>query len=259
MPRAPIRIQVSRWGGSREPRPGAVAEFRTSGATRDVMKRHAAGVREFMRNKILLAAMATFCSRFSLAAELHVNELGYLDAQGLSILVYQNQFHDVFRDQKLGGIEMILHGERVATDGEVRLLSAPEQWDSVPKFTGRKRGAGADQLVAYSGYPDLKLSYRIEVTAETEGFLIAVHLDHPLPQNLIGKAGFNLDFLPTAYFGKSYHSTIRRATIRRATIRRSTNLGAFSHVTPKGPWSAEQRRPSRWEAGTGSCWHPKTR
>jgi endoglucanase len=168
------------------------------------MKEHAAGVRGFMRNKITLAALALICCRLSFAADLHVNELGYLDTQGLSVLVYQNQFHEVFRDQKLGGIEMILHGERIATDGEVRLLPAPEQWDAVPKFTERKRGASADQLVAYSGYPDLRLSYRIEVTAEAEGLRIAVHLDHPLPQSLVGKAGFNLDFLPTAYFGKSY-------------------------------------------------------
>jgi hypothetical protein len=157
-----------------------------------------------MRKQFVLAVLALCCGPWSPAAELHVNELDYLEAQGLSVLVYQNQFHDVFRDQKLGGVEMILHGERIATDGEVRLLPAPEQWDPVPKFTRRQHGAAADQLVAYSGYPDLDLSYRIEVTAEAEGFRIAVHLDHALPPGLVGKAGFNLDFLPTAYFGKSY-------------------------------------------------------
>jgi len=139
-----------------------------------------------------------------LAADLHLNDLDYFETQGLSVLAYQNTFHDVFRDQKLGGIEIILHGERIATDGEVRLLPTPEQWDAVPKFTERRRGSLPDQLIAYSGYPDLSLSYRIEVTAEGQGFRIAVHLDHPLPGALAGKAGFNLDFLPTAYFGKSY-------------------------------------------------------
>jgi endoglucanase len=139
-----------------------------------------------------------------LAADLHLNDLDYFESQGLSVLAYQNTFHEVFRDQKLGGIEIILHGERIATDGEVRLLPTPEQWDAVPKFTERKRGAVPDQLIAYSGYPDLALSYRIEVTAEGQGFRIAVHLDQPLPAALAGKAGFNLDFLPTAYFGKSY-------------------------------------------------------
>lgn len=138
------------------------------------------------------------------AGDLHLNELDYLDTQGLSVLIYQNPFHEVFRDQKLSGIEIIQHGERIATDGEVRLLPAPEQWDPVPKFVRRKRGPVPDQLIAFSGYPDLSLSYRLEVTAEGEGFRVAVHLDHPLPPALVGKAGFNLDFLPTAYFGKSY-------------------------------------------------------
>ncbi|MGB7549361.1 MAG: glycoside hydrolase family 9 protein [Terracidiphilus sp.] len=138
------------------------------------------------------------------AAELHLNDRDYLEAQGLSVLVYQNKFHDVFRDQKLGGVEMILHGERIATDGEVRLLPAPEQWDAIPHFKERKRGPAPDQLIAYSGYPEDSVSYRIEVTAEAGGFRIAVDLDQPLPAALVGKAGFNLDFLPTSYFGKSY-------------------------------------------------------
>jgi len=161
-------------------------------------------MRRIMRGKNTLGFLALCCGSLSAAADLRINDLDYLETQGLGVLVYQNQFHEVFRDQKLGGVEMILHGERIATDGEVRLLPSPEQWDAVPKFTARKHGAAPAQLVAYSGYPDLQLSYRIEVTAEPRGFRIAVHLDRELPQSLVGKAGFNLDFLPTAYFGKSY-------------------------------------------------------
>jgi endoglucanase len=158
-----------------------------------------------MRPLVLMAILITVLSAVpSLAADLHLNEQDYFETQGLSILAYQNTFHEVFRDQKLGGVEIILHGERIATDGEVRLLPTPEQWDAVPRFTGRKRGAAADQLIAYCGYPDLSLTYRLELTAEGQGLRVAVHLDQPLPAALVGKAGFNLDFLPTAYFGKSY-------------------------------------------------------
>src|SRR5580692_12738320 len=143
------------------------------------------------KSGVLLSAL--FCGGPLMAADLHLNDLDYFETQGLSVLAYQNKFHDVFRDQKLGGIEVILHGERIATDGEVRVSSTPEQWDPVPKFTARKRGAQPDQLIAFSGYPDLSLTYRIEVTAEGQGFRIAVHLDRPLPEALAGKAGFNLD------------------------------------------------------------------
>ncbi len=154
--------------------------------------------------KFGVAVLALCCAGPLIAADLHLNDLDYFDTQGLSVLAYQNTFHEVFRDQKLSGIEIILHGERIATDGEVRLQPTPEQWDTVPKFTRRQRGALPDQLIAFSGYPDLSLSYRIELTAEGQGFRVAIHLDHPLPEALVGKAGFNLDFLPTSYFGKSY-------------------------------------------------------
>jgi len=151
---------------------------------------------------LLLATLC--CGRALLAADLHLNELDYFDTQGLSVLAYQNTFHEVFRDQKLGGIEIILHGERIATGGEVRLTPTPEQWDAVPRFAGRRHGERPDQLIASSGYPELGLSYRLELTAEGEGLRVAVQLDQPLPAQLLGKAGFNLEFLPTAYFGKTY-------------------------------------------------------
>ncbi|HEX4240171.1 MAG TPA: glycoside hydrolase family 9 protein [Steroidobacteraceae bacterium] len=138
------------------------------------------------------------------AAGLHLNDRDYFDMQGLSVLAFQNAFHPVFRDQKLGGVEIILHDERIATDGEVRLQPTPEQWDPVPTLASRKRGPLPDQLIAASGYPGRSLTYRIEIAAEGQGFRVAIHLDHPLPADLVGKAGFNLDFLPTAYFGKSY-------------------------------------------------------
>jgi endoglucanase len=199
-----------------------------------------------MRNPLALAALAGLVGLGASAAELHINQLDYLDTQGLSVLVYQNQFHDVFRDQKLGGVEMILHGERIATDGEVRLLPAPEQWDAVPKFTARTHGAQAEQLLAFSGYPDLGLRYRIEVSAEADGFRIAVHLDQTLPPGLVGKAGFNLDFLPTAYFGKSYlcddHPAFFRAT----------------RAVPCGAVPTASRSQSLWPPGIASYSHRRT-
>ena len=33
---------------------------------------------------------------------------------------------------------------------------------------------------------------------------VSIHLDKPLPQKLAGRAGFNLEFLPSIYMGKAY-------------------------------------------------------
>ena len=139
-------------------------------------------------------------------AQLKLNNKDYFEAQGISVLLHQNAFHGVFFDQKLAGLEIILHGERIATDGDVRLLPTPEQWDPVPHFKDRKRGPNGS-LIAYCAYPDQHLSYNIEVTPEVDGFRVVVNLDQPLPAALQGKAGFNLEFVPTSSIsGKSVHS-----------------------------------------------------
>lgn len=137
-------------------------------------------------------------------AALHRTAEGTLDEHGLTVLVHQNRFHPIFFDEKNAAIQVILHDERIATDGEIRLGPAPEQWDPIPLFESRGDGDAPDQLRVRSGYPGHDLHYTTEVTPEPGGFRIAVHLDAPLPKDLEGKAGFNLDFLPTAYFGKGF-------------------------------------------------------
>ncbi len=151
------------------------------------------------------AALA-LCSAITLHAQtLEVTPEETLETQGLTVIVEQNQFSPIFFDEKNAGIQIVLHGERIATDGEVRLDPTPEQWAPVPTFGERRPGDKPGELVVRSSYPDANLSYRVNVSPEEGGgFRIAVDLDAPLPPELVGKAGFNLDFLPTAFFGKTY-------------------------------------------------------
>src|SRR5579859_6851297 len=46
----------------------------------------------------------------------------YLDTQGFSVFLYDSTYHPVFVDQKNTAMEMILHGQRIATNGDVRLM-----------------------------------------------------------------------------------------------------------------------------------------
>ncbi len=136
--------------------------------------------------------------------DLRLNDKDYLEAHGLSVLLFHNSYHDVFGDQKMGGLEIILHEQRIATNGDVRLSPTPAQWDPIPHFKERKRGPSANELSAFCTYADRGLSYHVDVQPEADGFRVTVQLDQPLPAALVGKAGFNLEFLPTAYFGKSF-------------------------------------------------------
>jgi endoglucanase len=134
--------------------------------------------------------------------DLHLNAKEYFESQGLNVLLFHNSYHEVFGDQKMGGLEIILHEQRIATNGDVRLSPTPAQWDPIPRFQERKRGPSENQLSALCTYRGF--SYRVEVEPEAGGFRVAVQLDQPLPEALVGKAGFNLEFLPTAYFEKTF-------------------------------------------------------
>ncbi len=140
----------------------------------------------------------------SLSPDLQLTPQDVLETHGLSVLLFHNAYHGVFGDEKMSGMEIILHDQRIATNGDVRLSATPAQWDPIPQFKARTRGVVANSLSAACSYANRGLSYRIDVQPDAGGFRVAVQLDQPLPANLIGKAGFNLEFLPTAYFGKSF-------------------------------------------------------
>ncbi|WP_428332846.1 glycoside hydrolase family 9 protein [Novosphingobium sp.] len=161
-------------------------------------------VLKYVGTALLASASALAGPAVALGQALTVTPAQTLEMQGLTVVIDQNQFNPIFFDEKNAGIQIILHGDRIATDGAVRLDRTPEQWAPVPAFVGRTLGKEPNQVVVRSAYKAANFAYTVKVTAEGDGFRIAVDLDQPLPESLAGKAGFNLDFLPTTYFGKTY-------------------------------------------------------
>jgi len=163
-----------------------------------------------MKNKqlclqVVLAMLAVGVPLLPLVgSDLQVSENETLESHGLSVFLFHSKYHSVFGDQKMSGMEIVFHEQRIATNGDVRLSPTPAQWDAIPQFQKRIRGPQPNEISATCSYPDRGLSYHIDVQAEENGIRVAVELDQPLPQALTGKAGFNLEFLPTAYFGKGY-------------------------------------------------------
>ncbi|MDZ7723033.1 MAG: hypothetical protein U5R06_09585 [candidate division KSB1 bacterium] len=131
-------------------------------------------------------------------------EEGFYEKPGLNILIFNNAYEGAFNDAKMSAIELIHHDVRTATNGDVRLMPTPEQWDLIPEFVEKKVDKSKQTVQAYLRYPDYDFNYRIATQARDGGVLITVHLDEPLPDDLQGRAGFNMEFLPSAYFEKSY-------------------------------------------------------
>ncbi|MES2822167.1 MAG: glycoside hydrolase family 9 protein [Pseudomonadota bacterium] len=136
--------------------------------------------------------------------KLVLNDKEYFEQQGLNILVFSNWYDGLFSDAKTSGVEIIHHGERTATNGDVRLNATPEQWDMTPQFKERKINREEQSIEAFLRYPEQDFDFSVKVTKNANGVRIAVNLPKPLPGSLEGHAGFNIEFLPAAYFHQAF-------------------------------------------------------
>ena len=157
-----------------------------------------------MRKMILVKLAFCFAAVTAHADSLKLSEQEYFTTTGVDILVFSNWYNGLFSDSKMSGIELIHHGVRTATNGDVRLNATPEQWDPIPEFVDRKADRKTNLIRASLKYPDYRFEYSIQVEARDDAVEISVDLPEPLPDELVGKAGFNLEFLPSAYFEKSF-------------------------------------------------------
>jgi endoglucanase len=151
-----------------------------------------------------LALCAAVASASVHAEELALNDREYFTKRGLDVLVFSNWYDGAFSDSKIAGIELIHHGVRTSTNGDVRLSPTPEQWDPVPELKSRTVLRDQNAIEARLAYAKHNFEYTVRAERADDGLVLRVVLDKPLPKELEGKAGFNLEFLPSAYFTKTY-------------------------------------------------------
>lgn len=158
----------------------------------------------FLLVVLLPAASCNNDSNKASNQELKLNDLEYFETQGVNVLVYNNLFTGGFNDEKTSGIELIHHGVRTAQGGAVRLSHTPEQWDLVPAIPTRTVDSIANTIESVLRYEDYDFDSRVIVSPKGKGVEISVYLDKPLPAALEGAAGFNLEFLPSQYWNKTF-------------------------------------------------------
>jgi len=173
-------------------------------------------------NRLYLLTAVLFCVIISLHAQtkntraMKLNSLDYLQYQGVNVMLA----HDFYPESHQGGVGVIQNGLRVATNGDLRLEPTPGQWQPTPKVGKRmidKQKQEVSVQYEYPNeeidrkgfnpiiYPDLHFSYTTRVVPAGKGFRIIVDLDQPLPDEWIGKVGFNFELFPGILFGKSYY------------------------------------------------------
>ena len=136
---------------------------------------------------------------------------GYLASQGFDAFLFNNTYAGDFGDLKAAGLELVQAGQRIATNGDVSLLPTQKQWyaNSASVLKSRTIDEAGKSISAALTIPgdsagNAAVNYSIKTEPEPGGVKLTVKLDGPLPEDLAGKAGFNLEFSPGKYTQKSY-------------------------------------------------------
>ena len=176
-------------------------------------------------------------------------EKGYFTCQGVSLIAYE----DIYPAGHQGGVSIIMHGERIAANGDLRFEPTPGQWQPVPLQTRRSVDPEKDRIETSLHYPDEEnhlrgfnpmvfpdcvLDYTVSVRAEGSSLLVTADLKKPVQQAWMDRLCFNLELFPGLLFGKSWI------------------MDQTQGIFPRQPAGPVIRRPSLYEAGILS--HPET-
>ena len=169
------------------------------------------GIKRSMLAAALFTAVCLGASESASDKAYTINDQEYLEAPGHSILV----FHNIYPLGKQGGIEIIQHGVRVATNGDLRLEPSPGQWDPLPETGKREVDTEKGEIRVPLHYPDVDLDYTVRVRPEGKGVRISVDLAKPLPSEWVGKVRMNLELYPPEYYGKTFFLGDTQGVFRR--------------------------------------------
>ncbi|MCL2364237.1 MAG: glycoside hydrolase family 9 protein [Defluviitaleaceae bacterium] len=142
-------------------------------------------------------------------------DLGYFKNSGVDVMA----FDDIYPEGHQSGISIVMHGNRLATNGDVRFEQTPGQWQPASKQGARVLDEAANTITTQLSYPDrerhlrgfnpmiypdFEFDYTVTVRADGDAVRVTVDLSKPVPKRFLGKLCFNLELFPGALFGKPW-------------------------------------------------------
>ena len=142
-------------------------------------------------------------------------ETGYFQNHGVDVMA----FDDFYPAGHQSGVSILMHGNRVATNGDLRFEQTPGQWQPLPKQGERKLNQEENTIITGMHYPDMDnhlkgfnpliypdytFDYTVTVKGEGASVRVTVDLDRPIPEEYLGKMCFNMELFPGTLFGKPW-------------------------------------------------------
>jgi len=203
----------------------------------------------FKMKQAVLFLLFSFLVPNTYSQNFKINRDGYFKNEGVDVMV----FSDIYPEGHQGGMTIVMNGNRVAANGDIRLEASPGQWQPFPKFLNRKVDeAGnsirvalcypdsAKHLAGFNPtiYPDYVFNYEVNVKSEGDHLVVTVDLDKPVPEKYAGKVGFNLELYPGSLLGSPWIMDGKTGTFPQQavgpTTSRTSNVNFIGNYNPKG-------------------------
>lgn len=144
-----------------------------------------------MKHLYLCTALAVLLGTVTLSAQdFRIGPEGYFRNEGVDVMA----FYDFYPEGHQGGVCVIMNGNRVATNGDLRFEATPGQWQPVPRQISREVGDGViTATLAYPDssrhltgfnpmvYPDIVIEYTVTTRAVGDHIEVTLDLDRPIP------------------------------------------------------------------------------
>ena len=182
---------------------------------------------------------------------------GYFRNGGVDVMA----FDDIYPAGHQSGVSILMHGNRVATNGDIRFEQTPGQWQPLPKQGERVLDAEANTITTQLRYPDMDnhlkgfnpmiypdyaFEYKVTVKGEENAVLVTVDLDRPIPEEYLGKMCFNLELFPGALFGKPWIMDKKQGIFPQQangpTLQLPTNYDQTATLPGSGDILADRKR-----------------
>ncbi|MDR2810558.1 MAG: glycoside hydrolase family 9 protein [Tannerellaceae bacterium] len=209
-----------------------------------------------MRKLIQSLVLFILCGYVSIQAqEFKLNtSSGYLQNKGVDVMA----FDDIYPEGHQSGVSILMHGNRVATNGDIRFEPTPGQWQPVPVQRNRVPDGATNTITTWLSfpdssrhlkgfnpmiYPDFQFNYTVTVRGEGASIVVTVDLDRPVPEQFVGKVGFNLELFPGTLFGKPWIMDKKQGLFPQQpngpTLSQPANYPHSGHFNPAPQTDAE--------------------
>lgn len=151
-----------------------------------------------------LAAVARFLVTLPCFAQqaIVLNQQEYFSGPGFSFLLFHNNYQVGFQ----GGLQMILHDERVLDSGDLLLETKPGRQRPELRVLRREVDRGRGSATVVGEVEGWKSGYRLILRTNGDSISVKLKLDRPIDWSEVEQAGFKICLYPGTYFSKTYQS-----------------------------------------------------